>query len=124
MKDSYLCIVNESVRECSQGTKNLFSGLTDFTACPARKNGRSNDIKDWRLKIKTNQLKIITSYGNESESSREATEVWQEFSGCYRYVMSPVMYSSQNQGGDNGGGDDSGMDRFRCKKAAIEREQC
>ena len=31
MKDSYLCIVNESVRECSQGTKNLFSGLTDFT---------------------------------------------------------------------------------------------
>ena len=40
MKDSYLCIVNESVRECSQGTKNLFSGLTDFTACPARKNGR------------------------------------------------------------------------------------
>ena len=45
MKDSYLCIVNESVRECSQGTKNLFSGLTDFTACPARKNGCSNDLK-------------------------------------------------------------------------------
>ena len=45
MKDSYLCIVNESVRECSQGTKNLFSGLTDFTACPARKNGRSNDAQ-------------------------------------------------------------------------------
>ena len=98
MKDSYFCIVNESVRECSQGTQNLFSGLTDFTACPARKIERSNDIKDWRLKIKTNQLKIITSYGNESESSREATEVWQEFSGCYRYVMSPEMYSTAGQG--------------------------
>ena len=52
MKDSYLCIVNESVRECSQGTQNLFSGLTDFTACPARKNGRSNDLKHetWNMK--------------------------------------------------------------------------
>ena len=46
MKDSYLCIVNESVRECSQGTKNLFSGLTDFTACPARKFGRSTAMRE------------------------------------------------------------------------------
>ena len=46
MKDLYLCPVNESVGECSQGSQELFSGLTDFTACPARKNGRSNDIKD------------------------------------------------------------------------------
>ena len=52
MKDSYLCIVNESVRECSQGTKNLFSGLTDFTACPARKFGRSKDLKLETLNMK------------------------------------------------------------------------
>ena len=64
MKDSYLCIVNKSVRECSQGTKNLFSGLTDFTACPARKNGRSNDLKHETLKIKN-----YYNYDNESKSN-------------------------------------------------------
>ena len=52
MKDSYLCIVNESVRECSQGSQNLFSCLTDFTACPARKFGRSNDLKHETLNMK------------------------------------------------------------------------
>ena len=46
MKEYYICVVNESVRECSQGTKNLFSGLTKFSACPERKkvvaNGDNN----------------------------------------------------------------------------------
>jgi hypothetical protein len=39
MKYYYLCIVNESRRKCSLGSQKMFSGLTDFTACPERKNG-------------------------------------------------------------------------------------
>jgi hypothetical protein len=39
MKNLYLCIVNESRRKCSLGSQNMFSGLTEFTACPERKNG-------------------------------------------------------------------------------------
>ena len=46
MKDLYLYPVNESVGECSQGSQELFSGLTDFTACPARKFGRSTATRE------------------------------------------------------------------------------
>ena len=46
MKEYYLCVVNESVRECSQGSQRLFPDLTKFTACPARKNGRSTATRE------------------------------------------------------------------------------
>ena len=39
MKISYLCIVEKKDEEGAQASGKMFSGLTEFTACPARKNG-------------------------------------------------------------------------------------
>ena len=38
MKFSYLCIVNQNEGFLAQGSQNMFSGLTEFAACPERKN--------------------------------------------------------------------------------------
>jgi hypothetical protein len=38
MKVSYLCTVDDEERRSAVGSENLFSGLTKFAACPARKN--------------------------------------------------------------------------------------
>ena len=37
MKNVYLCIVEIDEGNSAQASANLFSGLTDFTACPERK---------------------------------------------------------------------------------------
>ena len=71
MKEYYLCIVNESVRECSQGSQRLFPGLTKFTACPARKTDAQQRHENKILCL----IKNLYNYGNESKGSREATEV-------------------------------------------------
>ena len=37
MKISYLCIVEKKDEEGAQASGKMFSGLTEFTACPGRK---------------------------------------------------------------------------------------
>ena len=39
MKNSYLCNTDMKDEEGAQASGKMFSGLTEFTACPARKNG-------------------------------------------------------------------------------------
>ena len=71
MKFSYLCIVNESRRNCSQGSQKMFSGLTNFTACPERKNGSLSATREQNPIL----TKKLYNYGTESKSSREEDQV-------------------------------------------------
>ena len=77
MKDSYLCNVDEDERRSAVGSEKLLSGLAKFFRCPARKNREVGSGKAWV----TNYLLLTTkkhyNYDNESESSREETEVYE-----------------------------------------------
>jgi len=55
----YICIVNRNDGFWAQGTKNLLSGLANFTACPERKKEVANGDEEkprQKLKIKTKLL--------------------------------------------------------------------
>ena len=52
LKMLYLCIVNRNDGIGTQGTKNLFSGLTKFSPCPERKKEVVNGDKPETLNIK------------------------------------------------------------------------
>jgi len=67
MNFSYLCIVNESGRKYSQGSQNLFPGLTEFAACPARKNGHSSATREQNPMFNKN----VYNNGIENYSLRE-----------------------------------------------------
>ena len=71
MKISYLCIVNESRRKCSLGSQKMFSGLTEFTACPERKTDAHQRRENKILCLTKNYY----NYGTESKSSREENQV-------------------------------------------------
>ena len=74
----------------------MFSGLTDFTACPARK--KRTLVSDTRTKPYI-QLKIITTTTIKVKAVEKKLKFTKDPNdpGVYRYVMSPEQYSSLNQ---------------------------
>ena len=61
MKYSYLCIVRRKIESDALDSPNLFSGLTKFTACPARKKRKSDEWQRVHQPQTTNLGIIITT---------------------------------------------------------------
>ena len=99
MKNAYLCTVGSKMESGAQGSQKLFSGLTEFTACPARKKEEvrrtASDcqlfIINFRFFITTMALKVKAVEKNLKFTKDENDP------GVWRYVMQPELYTALTQ---------------------------